>query len=42
MSAMTTIQGVIAGDLDAYSVASWFTSSYLVGIPSLWNFQDTD
>ncbi len=32
---MTTIQGSIATELDAFDVVSWFTSSYLVAITSL-------
>jgi len=30
MSGLTTTQGAIAADLDAYSEASWFASAYLV------------
>jgi hypothetical protein len=30
MSGITTTQGAIAEDLDAYATATWFTSVYLV------------
>lgn len=30
MSGLTTTQGAIVDDLDAFSEASWFTSAYLV------------
>lgn len=30
MSGLTTTQSIIAADLDSFSEASWFTSSYLV------------
>jgi hypothetical protein len=30
ISMLTTVQGVIADDLDAFESASWFTSAYLV------------
>ena len=32
MSGITTTQGAIAEDLDAYATATWFTSVYLVCI----------
>jgi hypothetical protein len=32
MSGITTTQGAIAEDLDAYATATWFTSVYLVRI----------
>jgi hypothetical protein len=34
MSGLTTTQGAIAEDLDAYAEATWFTSVYLVRIDS--------
>jgi predicted MFS family arabinose efflux permease len=34
MSAMTTVQGVIADELNAFEEASWFTSAYLVAMAS--------
>jgi hypothetical protein len=35
MSGLTTTQSTIAQDLDAFSEASWFTSTYLVCIFSV-------
>jgi MFS family permease len=35
VSLLTTTQGVIAGDLDAFESVSWFTSAYLVPISGL-------
>ena len=31
---LTTVQGVIAEELDAYEDVSWFTSAYLVCFPA--------
>jgi hypothetical protein len=36
MSGITTTQGAIAEDLDAYATATWFTSVYLVCIDPLY------
>jgi len=36
MSGLTTTQGAIAEDLDAYATATWFTSVYLVRISLLY------
>ena len=35
MSGITTTQSKIAEDLDAYAMASWFTSSYLIAMSSI-------
>ena len=35
VSLMTTIQGSIATELDAFDAVSWFTSSYLIAVTSL-------
>jgi hypothetical protein len=35
ISLLTTTQGVIAGDLDAFESVSWFTSAYLIPMSSL-------
>jgi MFS family permease len=35
ISLLTTTQGVIAGDLDAFESTAWFTSAYLVAASSL-------
>jgi hypothetical protein len=42
MSGITTTQGAIAEDLDAYATATWFTSVYLVCIDPQYGVKPVD